>query len=62
HVNSSLTNILGYEREEMMKKEIVNFLVKNKKTEKNIRKLFEYYFKQICAYYKEIKIIIIKNH
>jgi PAS domain S-box-containing protein len=40
HVNSSLINILGYEREEMMKKEIIEFLVKNKQTEKNIKKLF----------------------
>ncbi len=41
HVNSSLTNILGYTKEEMLNKDIVDFLVKNKHTEKNIRKLFK---------------------
>ncbi|MBN2789892.1 MAG: PAS domain-containing sensor histidine kinase [Candidatus Delongbacteria bacterium] len=40
HVNSSLTNILGYTKEEMLTKEIIEFLVKNKKTEDNIKKLF----------------------
>ena len=41
HVNPSLTEILGFTKEEMLNKEIVEFLVKNKSTEKNIRKLFE---------------------
>ena len=40
HVNSSLTNILGYSKEDMLNKEIMDFLVKNKQTEKSIKKLF----------------------
>jgi PAS domain S-box-containing protein len=41
HLNSSIINILGYSREEMENNEIVEFLVKNKKTEKNIKELFQ---------------------
>ncbi|MCK5759876.1 MAG: PAS domain-containing sensor histidine kinase [Candidatus Delongbacteria bacterium] len=41
HVNPSLTSTLGYTFDEMNKKEIVKFLVINKKTENNIKKLFE---------------------
>jgi PAS domain S-box-containing protein len=40
-VNSSLINILGYEREEMVGRHIVDFLVKNKEQEENIKKLFK---------------------
>lgn len=40
HVNSSITNILGYTKDEMLDKQIVDFLVKNKKTENNIKQLF----------------------
>jgi PAS domain S-box-containing protein len=40
-VNSSLTNILGYTKEEMSGRHIADFLVKNKEQEENIKKLFK---------------------
>jgi PAS domain S-box-containing protein len=41
HVNSSLTKILGYTKEEMTGKHIADFLVKNKDQEENIKTLFK---------------------
>jgi PAS domain S-box-containing protein len=40
-VNSPLVNILGYDKDEMKGKHIVDFLVKNKEQEENIKKLFK---------------------
>ncbi len=40
HVNVSLTNILGYSKEEMLGRHIADFLVKNKEQEENIKNLF----------------------
>ena len=40
HVNVSLTNILGYSRDEMIGSHIADFLVKNKEQEENIKNLF----------------------
>jgi len=41
HVNTSLLNILGYTREEMIGRHVADFLVKNKHQEENIKKLFK---------------------
>ncbi len=40
-VNSSLTNILGYSKEEMAGRHIADFLVKNKEQEENIKTLLK---------------------
>ncbi|MBU4487310.1 MAG: PAS domain-containing sensor histidine kinase [Candidatus Delongbacteria bacterium] len=41
HINTSLTNILGYKKVEMIGRHVADFLVKNKEQEENIKKLFK---------------------